>query len=265
MYIDKMPKLKIKSTVFCPINTEEDALNALSVLERTVFDWIQNVHTPSIDELSVHHDNIQSIRRLLASLQCEKRGLELRLASLQASHDQLLAKHNEVISKLDDVERANISLKSEVDDLKSRIQALEPGAAVIEAASVVNAAEQRFLDLLIKDPQERKLYKQVRGVIYDIGADEASDALCSSWKKYKKYWPQKNMSILLDSLSRTRGSIVHKEDRDPVYYRGLTSEYVRDIMKEAYFCSGGSSYDIDDELIELVVSIHSLTLDKNIN
>ncbi len=256
--------MQIQFTESLPLFTLEDAQAALKLQENLIYSWIEVLHSPSALELLELQKNIKLIKILIGKIIGDNASLTLRLSNLQSAYDQLVANYNTVSESLAEEVTARELLQAEVSALKETVGELTGDKQCVEAASIVRAAETRFLDLLCSQaPKEwRVYYSKVSDLEADILSGEAHETIKYLWTVHNaRYWNKRDINRLLRDLSVTRATITHKEDRNVDYYRKLTEEQVRSTFSSAFFRE--SAYDkptrIPDHLVETALKLHKLT------
>ena len=116
-----------------------------------------------------------------------------------------MARYNVVSKSLAEEVTARELLQAEVSGLKETVGKLICDKQCFKAASIVRAAEIRFLDLLCSQAPKkwRGYYSKVCDLEVDILSDEAHESIKDLWAVHNnaKYWNTRDINRLLRDLS----------------------------------------------------------------
>lgn len=235
------------------VTTIPDVIESLKDVRSAVDVYMANFALPDTESYIALKTRINLINNVLKTWDRNEKHRTTEYVELRRDHEALKEKFGKM-----EAEIAELKLKSITKDIK--MEQLEEEAAVVEAMTIVKAAEARFLDLLLTDPDERRDYRTVRSVINAVEDNYASNALCEQWEEHRKYWDEKAMRTVIEELSVTRAQVMHREDRDPERYRNMTSQEVgikmREVVVKAPFTAAGR---IPSRTVQKIQVLHNLT------
>jgi chaperonin cofactor prefoldin len=248
------------------IRSEDDAIQSMKDMEALIDNWIQEIHSPDLNELSRLFDNLRAIRTLLERIKSDNLSLTSRFNALQNSYDKLKTDAEALECKVGDLEDKVLQMETSLKEQKETIEKLGGDAAIIEAATILSAAENRFINLLCeKCPDQREYYSKVADCLTDIKYGDAHPELVKQWELFKHYWPRRDMQRICREISQSRGVVVHKEDRDPTYYLNLSGVQVKNTLTTTYVQSSIANNPelIPNKLVQIIVELHNLTAVKD--
>jgi chaperonin cofactor prefoldin len=207
------------------IRSEDDAIQSMKKMEALIDNWIQEIH--SYDKLKTDAE----------ALECKVGHLEDKVLQMETS----------------------------LKEQKETIEKLGGDAAIIEAATILSAAENRFITLLCKKcPDQREYYSKVADCLWDIKEGDAHAELVKQWELLKHYWPLRDMRRICRDFSQSRAMVAHKEDRDPNYYLNLSGNQVKNTLKDTYVQPDIANNPklIPKHIVNIIVELHNLTAAK---
>lgn len=150
------------------------------------------------------------------------------------------------------------SLEKKVGDLTEQLRKFTKATSVVEAKSVIIAAEKRLISKLFEG--EDCDYAKLSDFIEDINDDSIPKNVKQKWIAYKNAWNSKLMLRLIRDLSDARGSIVHDEDCNPEKYSVMSADDVRSILRNALPLVTKCGSRISEAQIEAAVKLHTATI-----